>query len=865
MAASVAGTKPRLRSNETGFQAPRKARPGAIPPKFLGFLLALAVLATQPGAHGDKKEAAKVPATVVANRHGKKPAAKDASTPGQALTPIQAAEGQHGPGLADTFPQVVLTLPAGSKLRVRCLIPPQPNEVAQKFSANLQFAVDADGTPWIGYDWDTFLNPAKRLRLKVPVRYSWMVCTSRGALLLATETDYGFLLPPTQPGESKDSPQAVYQPVANLPARGSRVVAGAGDCLYFIASRADGGSDVYVQAPKQLGFSGFARVFTSEARVTAVAGDGKTTFVALGGLVVKVAPPDGAVSKVYSAHHREIRQLAWLPGTGLLYNTGQAIGFIGEKGAAYVLASAPDAQIVLHGDVLYVLQEDTLGIFTIENLGDLQRFDAPVQEVPLSDLGVEVRSVRLFKASEELGQLPPVETLDFADRYDRQADAKAYLYCLVDIANLRTGEAGRSHLLNVVFRNLDTKRLEWQHTQTVRMEPDWPGVWVWPCVGQIGGIYPGEYRAETYLDGALVNETRFSVTGRVSLLWAVARDDLERAREALAAGDDVNATDKHGETPLILAAGLASPQMVRLLLDAGADPNAYDSGGRTVLMRAVRSGNVDKVRHLLDAGADVKKRGRNGGTVLHELAWAVHFYPQHFAPSPQEKAGALVKLLVTRGGDINARDKDGYTPLQLAIFHNCPDLVQVFADNGADVNATDDRGFTPLDTVLLLVRPAQSGSQDFLSLQRVAAILQSRGAEVSYYRGRYFPGMEELLSPDNLLLVLAGSENAARAFEPGDPGLRRVSVAAFLKLAQQRASAGDVEKAIFLCQEAAQRARRWGMKPEYAEAVFDEALLWLAQGDAARARPLLEECTKAAPKGQVGRQARDLLGRLQKR
>lgn len=865
MLSSVATTKPRLLGQQGGLLARRRTGPQAMRRKLLVSLLGLAILTGRPGAWGDKKEGSKVSATAVTGRYDNKLRTTDAFAPARASSPTQAATGRQSQPASDTFPHVV-TLPAGSKLRVRCLIPPQPKEVAQEFSHDLQFAVDADGTPWIGCDWRNLLNPAKRLHLKVPVSYECMVCTSNGALLLATKTDYGFLVPPAQPGKSEGVPQAVYQPIANLPVPGSRMVAGIGDCLYFIARRPGGGSDVFVHAPKQKGFGGFVRVFTSDADVTAVAGDGRTTFVAMGGLVVKVAAQNDAVTKVYSDYEQEITQLAWLPGTGLFYNTGQAIGFIGEKGANYLLASAPDEQIIaLRDETLYVLHANALGVFAIENLSDLQRFDAPVREVPLADLDVEVRSVRLFRADEVLKKLPPVDALAFTDRFDRRADAKAFVYCLVDIGNRRPGEPGRAHLLSIVFYRADTNRVAWRHEETVRMEPQWPGLWVHPCVGQVRAIYPGEYIVKTYLDGALVNEQKFSVTGPVSLWSAVANDDLERTREALAAGEDVNAKDDDGRTPLMVAVTWASAKMVKILLDAGADPNARDEDGEPVLIKAVRSLDVDKVRYLLDAGADAKVRDKYGRSALHGLVSAADLGSQCLNPQGQTNVEKLVKLLVAHGANVNARDERGYTPLHRATLGKCPYLVEVLADSGADVNATDEKGLTPLDCVLVEASLAPSDPQDFLLLQRTGWVLQSKGAKLSHFLGKYFPGMERFLSPGNLLVVLAHSEDAAKNFTPDDPGLRRIGVAALLQQAQKQASAGDLRKAAYLAEEAARKAGQWGMKAEYAEALFDYALLRLAQGDADVAQVVLDQCIKADPKGAAARQARDLLKRLRGR
>jgi ankyrin repeat protein len=46
--------------------------------------------------------------------------------------------------------------------------------------------------------------------------------------------------------------------------------------------------------------------------------------------------------------------------------------------------------------------------------------------------------------------------------------------------------------------------------------------------------------------------------------------------------------------------------------------------------------------------------------------------------------------------DVNANDKDGYTPLHIAAQQGRDDVVKLLLAGGADVNAKDDKGETPL-------------------------------------------------------------------------------------------------------------------------------------------------------------------------
>ena len=65
-------------------------------------------------------------------------------------------------------------------------------------------------------------------------------------------------------------------------------------------------------------------------------------------------------------------------------------------------------------------------------------------------------------------------------------------------------------------------------------------------------------------------------------------------------GDDVNARDEKGMTPLMLAAHRNKASICRLLLDAGADRHSLDSLGRNALAIAMASGSSDAAAALAD-------------------------------------------------------------------------------------------------------------------------------------------------------------------------------------------------------------------------------------------------------------------------
>jgi ankyrin repeat protein len=212
--------------------------------------------------------------------------------------------------------------------------------------------------------------------------------------------------------------------------------------------------------------------------------------------------------------------------------------------------------------------------------------------------------------------------------------------------------------------------------------------------------------------------------GTTPLDWAVRGEDIETARQLIAAGANVNAVNRYGVSPLSLAAGNANGDMVEILLRAGADAKAVVKEGETVLMAAARTGNPKAVQLLIERGAAVNAReDRLGETAL---MWAV-----------AENHPEAAKLLIAHGADVNAvtndlkytKDRFGlegvltilphghWTPLMYAARQGSLEAAKVLVDAGADKNARDPDLSTPA------ILAALNGHYD------VAAMLVKRGAD----------------------------------------------------------------------------------------------------------------------------------------
>ena len=92
------------------------------------------------------------------------------------------------------------------------------------------------------------------------------------------------------------------------------------------------------------------------------------------------------------------------------------------------------------------------------------------------------------------------------------------------------------------------------------------------------------------------------------LLYGIVQNDSAQVKRALhVANLDVNARDRLGVTPLIVAimgGGENSQASMNLLIRAGADLNCADNFGMTPIMHAVVAQNDQAVQILLENGAE---------------------------------------------------------------------------------------------------------------------------------------------------------------------------------------------------------------------------------------------------------------------
>jgi ankyrin repeat protein len=121
------------------------------------------------------------------------------------------------------------------------------------------------------------------------------------------------------------------------------------------------------------------------------------------------------------------------------------------------------------------------------------------------------------------------------------------------------------------------------------------------------------------------------------------------------------------------------------------------AAGTTPFTRAARSADLELMHLLLDKGADPKLVGKDNQTALMVAAGVA--YNDHIKGTEAEALEA-VKLCVSLGLDVNAATDKGETPLHGAAHRGADTIAKYLIDNGANLKARNKRGFTPLDLAM---------------------------------------------------------------------------------------------------------------------------------------------------------------------
>lgn len=152
-----------------------------------------------------------------------------------------------------------------------------------------------------------------------------------------------------------------------------------------------------------------------------------------------------------------------------------------------------------------------------------------------------------------------------------------------------------------------------------------------------------------------------NLRGRTPLHIAAERGNIDAVNLLVQYGAKIDAKDRNGDTPLHRAVyrGNVNEEMIELLFEKGVDLDARNRFGRTPAFVAATLGYFRLLKKFLELRASGRSREAFGMTCLHAACG------QSFTGA-QKDVHDMIALLISNGGNLEARDQSGRTPLHCA-------------------------------------------------------------------------------------------------------------------------------------------------------------------------------------------------------
>jgi ankyrin repeat protein len=204
-----------------------------------------------------------------------------------------------------------------------------------------------------------------------------------------------------------------------------------------------------------------------------------------------------------------------------------------------------------------------------------------------------------------------------------------------------------------------------------------------------------------------------------ALIYAVYFGHKEVAEVLLAKGAECNSADLSGRTSLHYAASSGRLDIVQLLLEKDAETDIRASGyfGRTALQLALQNDHLDVATYLIEKGADINQTEEAYG--WSSLYWSLRREQTEMAKqlislgaeihltdydgiTPIRMAVEygyedVISLLQKKGAALTELDKHSMrTLLHSAAINGYLNIADLLIRDGADINAKDKNGKTPL-------------------------------------------------------------------------------------------------------------------------------------------------------------------------
>ncbi|XP_065580946.1 protein phosphatase 1 regulatory subunit 12A-like isoform X7 [Artemia franciscana] len=201
-----------------------------------------------------------------------------------------------------------------------------------------------------------------------------------------------------------------------------------------------------------------------------------------------------------------------------------------------------------------------------------------------------------------------------------------------------------------------------------------------------------------------------NIDGLTALHQACIDDNLDMVEYLVRKGSDINKGDNEGWTPLHATASCGFLSIARFLIDHGADVAAVNNDGDLPVDIAESEEMTDLLQSEMDAqgiDSEVAKNMEEDRMVEDVNTW---IQTRQISDRPHPKTGAsalhvaaakgyirVLSLILRIGGNVNAQDYDGWTPLHAAVHWGQREACEMLCENFADMNIKNYAGQTVFD------------------------------------------------------------------------------------------------------------------------------------------------------------------------
>ncbi|MDX1924857.1 MAG: ankyrin repeat domain-containing protein [Rickettsiaceae bacterium] len=193
------------------------------------------------------------------------------------------------------------------------------------------------------------------------------------------------------------------------------------------------------------------------------------------------------------------------------------------------------------------------------------------------------------------------------------------------------------------------------------------------------------------------------------------RSDLLRI--LIEKGVDLSLKDSSNISPICAAITYNQTESAKILLENEAK---IDEDEEIILMNsASRNNNLELVKLLVSKGIDVNPRGLYSTTPLHEVCGLMRGNSD------------LVKYLLTKGAIVNAIDTNGNTPLHSACKSGSIEIVKLLYIAGANIFAKNIYDETPLWAAVNYVKLSSSINYYVPQIHEIVNFMIPWGANIS--------------------------------------------------------------------------------------------------------------------------------------